>query len=415
MLGRWLNRSIVPQAVRSEELGVLLPYAGLPQVALESAAAISAHIEVEPGLIDGELPTDQSVFLQRGSLQLQTANGCMLHLDAGTPRAALPLPPRTALSSLYASETSRFVVVPKSVEPATMGLPSVPSARPDLDSEETEALERLKADFGKDRCELPSLPDLALKIGRAIDDAENGNHDIARLIQLDPVLTARIISVVNSAAFGGAQKISNTHQATARLGRRKVRSLVYSCLLKSLFKVQANALKRRMEDLWQHSAYVAALSFVLGRETPGIDPEQALLAGLVHDIGAVAVIGGIKRYPVLAQRPAVLDYAIDSLRREAGALTLHQWKLEDIFQEVVSNASNWYRIGCAIPDNVDIVLVARLHALIGTPVQAELPRIDEIPAFSKLAHGELTPRHSLALLESAEADVREVRALISSG
>jgi hypothetical protein len=96
-------------------------------------------------------------------------------------------------------------------------------------------------------------------------------------------------------------------------------------------------------------------------------------------------------------------------------LTLKYWRLEDAFQEVVSNASNWHRIGSAIPDNVDVMLLARLHALIGSPEQARLPRLDEVPAFAKLARGELTPRHSLAMLEAAEADVREVYSLISVG
>ena len=52
--------------------------------------------------------------------------------------------------------------------------------------------------------------------------------------------------------------------------------------------------------------------------------------------------------------------------------------------------------------------------MIGTPEQPRLPRIDTIPAFFKLARGELTPRHSLSVLEAAEADVREVRALIGT-
>jgi HD-like signal output (HDOD) protein len=238
---------------------------------------------------------------------------------------------------------------------------------------------------------------------------------VAKLIQLDPALTARIISVVNSAAFGGLKKIRTVHQATSRLGRRKVRSLVYSCLLKGIFKINSRNLKRRMEALWQHSAYVAALSFVLGRETPGIDPEQALLAGLIHDIGSVAVIGGINRYPLLAKRPEVLDYAIASLRLEAGMLTIKSWNLEDEFADVIQNADNWYRIGTAIPDNTDVVILAQLHALIGKQPQGAIPAIDEVPAFAKLAHGDLTPRQSLSLLEEAESDVREVRALIGVG
>jgi hypothetical protein len=96
-------------------------------------------------------------------------------------------------------------------------------------------------------------------------------------------------------------------------------------------------------------------------------------------------------------------------------LTLQQWNLEGAFQEVVRNAGNWHRVGTAIPDNIDVVLLARLHALIGTPEQAGLPRIDQVPAFAKLARGELTPRHSLAMLEAAAADVQEVRSLISAG
>lgn len=193
-----------------------------------------------------------------------------------------------------------------------------------------------------------------------------------------------------------------------------MRSLVYSCLLKSIFKINSSALKRHMETLWQHSVHVAALSFVLGRETPGIDSEQALLAGLIHDIGAVAVIGGINHFPTLSRREEVLDYTIESLRIEIGLQTLRQWGLFNEFEEVIRDAENWYRVGMAIPQNADVVILAQLHARVGTPGQDKLPRIDSIPAFSKLVRGALTPRNSLGILEEAEEDVREIRALIGT-
>jgi hypothetical protein len=72
-------------------------------------------------------------------------------------------------------------------------------------------------------------------------------------------------------------------------------------------------------------------------------------------------------------------------------------------------------MGSAIPENSDVVILAQLHALIGTRDQSRLPRVDTIPAFFKLANGELTPHQSLSVLEEAEADVREVHALISAG
>lgn len=415
MFGNWIGRSAKKNELTVADLSGYGAYAELSSSELEMALGLVDRISLKQGLINTELPADQRLFLESGSVQIQTHTGYVLLLKGGTRQARYPVPIKPEVVSLYAPEPCSFLSVPKSVDPVPRKTVDQMLTHPELTRAEAEALDELRTFFLKEHCELPSLPDLALKIGKAIDNPDNANEDIARLIQLDPALTARIISVVNSAAFGGLNKIKSIHQATARLGRSKVRSLVYSCLLKSIFKINSSALKKHMEALWQHSAYVAALSFVLGRETPGIDPEQALLAGLIHDIGAVAVIGGVNRFPVLAEREEVLDYTIASSSLEMGLLTLKQWGLEDELQDVVINAENWYRTGTAIPDNSDVVILAQLHARIGSRDQARLPRVDTIPAFSKLAHGELTPHHSLAILEQAEADVREVRALISAG
>lgn len=415
MFANWIGRSAKNKQLDVIDLSDIGVYASLAPAELEQAVGMVDRISVGQGLITDHLPSDRRLYLEQGSIQVQTHAGYVLPLEAGTPQARYPVPTKPEIASLYALEATNFLAVPKSLDPVPPSAAEQIPPRPQMTAEESETLEQLRAHFRREQCELPSLPDLALKISKAIDNPNNGNEDIARLIQLDPALTARIISVVNSAAFGAVNKIQSIQQATARLGRRKVRSLVYSCLLKSIFKINSTALRKHMEALWQHSAYVAALSFVLGRETPGIDPEQALLAGLIRDIGSVAVIGGINRFPLLSERQEVLEYTIASSRIEMGVLTLRQWGLQDELQDVVNNAENWHRMGSAIPDNTDVVILAQLHALIGSVDQARLPRIDTVPAFFKLAHGELTPRHSLSVLDQAEEDVREVHALISAG
>jgi len=407
-LGRPANR------LSAEALAGLGPYADLPAAELQAALQQVETTQVNPGLLKVPLPPDRQTFLQRGSVQVQTRSGTMSMLRAGTAQARYPMPRAQDVVSLLATEPCTFVSLPLSFGKAHK-LPRQTRMDPmQLTVQENTALTTLRHSFRSRQRELPSLPDLALKIGRAMDDPETTNEDIARLIQLDPALTARLVSVVNSAAFGGLSKITSVQQAAARLGRKKVRSLVYSCLLKSIFKVPSPTLKRRMEALWQHSASVAALSFVLGRATPGIDPEQALLAGLIHDIGAISVIGGIGEFPILAEREQVLDHVIADLRVEAGIQTLTCWGLQDELQDVVEHAEDWLRMGSAIPDNTDVVILAQLHALIGSPRQARLPRVDEVPAFCKLVQGELTPSHSLRILDEAAADVREVHSLISS-
>ena len=415
MFAKWIGRSARKNELSPRTLSELGPYADEPPAGLEATLGLVEQLQVEAGCLNDRLPIDKNLFLTGGSIQIRTHSRCDVLLKAGTPQARYPLPSRPNVSSLHAIEPCELLVIPR---PGGTGrhhrTAERAHAHPELSADEAVAMQQLRAHFHETHCDLPSLPDLALKIGQAIDDPKNDNEHIARLIQLDPSLTARMLSVVNSAAFGGMSRITSISQATARLGRNKVRSLVYSCLLKGIFEVSSPAMKQRAEALWQHSVSVAALAFVLGRATPGIDAEQALLAGLIHDIGAVAIIGGVNQFPALTRRELVLDYIIASMRTELGLRTLRQWRLHSEFRDVIRDARNWRRVGSAIPENPDVVILAQLHAMIGTPEQSRLPRIDTVPAFSKLAHGELTPRHSLSLLEEAEADVREMRALIGA-
>ena len=413
VFGKWIDNVVKKKAVTAELLSSLAPYAHLPAGELEIIADLAETVTLKQGLVTDELPQGELLFLLSGGLQIQTRHNAILRLSADSPQALYPIPRRPRVASLFVHESAKLLCLPQPVQPVAHAGKGDDRVRPELSPEEKTALESLRERFRSSGSDLPSLPDLALKIGKAIDNPNNTNEDIARLIQLDPALAARLLAVVNSAAFGGVSKISSINQAAGRLGRNKVRSLVYSCLLRNVFKSDSSRLKQRMLELWQHSTHVAALSYVLARETPGVDPERALLAGLIHDIGSVAVISGIRHFPVLAERDAVLDYCIESLRVEVGIAILRRWKLADEFEEVVRDAENWVRTGSAIPEDSDVVILAQMHALIGSPAKVRVPRIDTIPAFSKLVQGELSPRHSLTMLEEAEADVREIRAMIS--
>lgn len=404
----------VKVALNAETVASLHPYRALDGDATRRTLDDARIVDFKSGLLTLSQDADRLNFLLRGSLQFQTSNGGMALLKARTPQAEFALPGPAQVNSTYATEPGTLVSLPRPrVEPKAAIAPA-PRLHELLDTRETEAYAAMRADVSSHPLDLPSLPDLALKIGRAIDNKDTDNDDVARLLNLDPTLATRILRVVNSAAFGGVSKITSTQQAVSRLGRQKVRSLVYSCLLKSIFQIQSKTLTRAMHALWQHSAQVAATSFVLARQTPGVDPEQVMLAGLVHDIGAVAAIDAISRYPALHARAEVLDALTAALRVELGMLTLQSWGMSDEFGAVVRHAEDWHHTGTAIPDIVDIVILAQMHALIGTPRFAQMPRIDQVPAYAKLTSGEMTPRQSLKLLEDAGNEVREVQTLIGA-
>ena len=412
-IGQWIGRQARRHPADPVELMQLAACRALPPARLDELAAMATLHDIEPGLVDPPTKAPRDTYLRSGSLQVQTRSGYVLTIDADSPQAAYPIPLPPDSVTVYAAEPSRLLSLPASAD--ITGDQAAQPHEPPMNEQQRQDLARLRKRFAGGSSDLPSLPDLALRIGRAIDDSANSNRDIARVIQLDPALTARMLSIVNSAAFGGYRKISTITQATTRLGRARVRSLVYSCLVRSIFKINSRALESRMEKIWDRSVSVAALSFVLARETPGVDAEQAMLAGLTHAIGAVAVLGGVRHFPSIAGNTDLLDFAIATLGVEAGIASVRQWDQNEDLETVIRGAGNWQRIGWAVPDTLDIVNLAILHAAVGKPEARNMPPIDRVPAFDKLAHGKLSPHRSLQLLEEADKDVREVRRLLSHG
>jgi HD-like signal output (HDOD) protein len=257
------------------------------------------------------------------------------------------------------------------------------------------------------------MPDIAVRIARVVHDSNSDSHAIASAVQADPTIAARIISVVNSAAYRGSQTIGSLPDAITRLGREVTRNLVISFALGKLFHIRSKPLQQRMIELWQHASYVAPICHELASVTPGLAPDQALLCGLLHDIGALAILGAARSKPELIENPELLDQVIANLKAEVGAMVLRKWEFPNYFVQAVLHAEDWMEDFSDTPDYIDLLVVAQLHAYVGTSRMSTLPRLDLVPAFHKLALGKLTPRHSIGVLEHAKERIRELREMLA--
>jgi hypothetical protein len=83
------------------------------------------------------------------------------------------------------------------------------------------------------------------------------------------------------------------------------------------------------------------------------------------------------------------------------------------FVTAAREAEHWMRDHQPQPDYADILVMSQLHAFVATPVGKTLPRLDEVPAFGKLALGRLSPQLSLAVLDEAHQEIEEVRGLLA--
>lgn len=281
-------------------------------------------------------------------------------------------------------------------------------------SAETLLVERMRQDLAQERLVLPSLPETAVRIGQALNDDVTDAHRIADIIQTDPAITAKIIRAANNALYMGHQRVHSCADAVIRLGVTTTHKLVLSYALRELFYAQSELLRGRMQELWRHSTRVAALCYVLARLTRHhFNPEHALLMGLVHDIGVLAVLTYAERFPALIQDPGQLDFSIARMRGEMGALILKQWRFSEDFIVSAREAEEWQRNPGPEPDYCDLVIIAQLHSYVGNPRMQELPHLGEVPGFHKLDLGELTPRLSLKILEKAQDQLKRAESLLA--
>ncbi|MCG7946765.1 MAG: HDOD domain-containing protein [Candidatus Thiodiazotropha taylori] len=364
---------------------------------------------------------EQIFYLIAGDVRVTFNDSKQIVCKADQPCSLVALaeknPSEVSIDSLTAVD---LLCIPRELYDAIKRLPPVVNQRSnntielqDSEGPEDELYWEFHEAVQNNSLELPSMPDITMRIAKVINDSNSDSEDIAHVVQADPTVAARVISVVNSAAYRGKQPIDSLPDAVTRLGRSVTHNLVISFALGKLFQSRSKVLRQRMLRLWKHVSYVAPICHELANVTPGLAPDQALLCGLLHDIGALAIIGAARSKPELAENPEVLDRVLSNLKGEVGAMVLRKWEFPDYFVQSALHAEDWMEDISHEPDYVDLVVVAQLHAFVGTPAMARLPRLDLVPAFHKLALGKLTPRHSIGILENAREQIRELRDLLA--
>ncbi|BCX89222.1 hypothetical protein MIN45_P1592 [Methylomarinovum tepidoasis] len=265
----------------------------------------------------------------------------------------------------------------------------------------------------ENKLSLPTIPDISLKIRRAINDPKASNTKIARVVQMDPVITARLIQIANSPLYRGRRRIESCPQALTRLGLKAAQHIITTLALKAVFQAKSHRIRKRMNALWRHSSYVAAICAVLAHKTPGFDPDRAMLIGLIHDIGAVPVLTFADAHMDLLSDPAELEHTIARLRGPVGAAIMQRWDFPEDFAVIARKAEDWFHDEGPEPDYLDIVLVSQLHSFIGSPQIRQLPRIDTVPAYRKLLAGRLDADTSMNVLETAREEIWQIQKMLA--
>jgi HD-like signal output (HDOD) protein len=219
-------------------------------------------------------------------------------------------------------------------------------------------------DLENDRLPLPTLPEVAIRVRETADDDNASITDVAKIIETDASLSARIVQVGNSALYRGINPAETVQAAAMRMGLNTVRSLATSLVMKQLFQATHPVVDLYLRKAWKQSTDVAALSAVIAKTSTRLESDSALLAGLTHSIGLSPILVKAESDPVLLNNNQALEKLLYELYPVVGSRILKMWGFSDALIKVPAEHLNIDRNGdSGKADYVDIVQVALLQTV----------------------------------------------------
>lgn len=207
-----------------------------------------------------------------------------------------------------------------------------------------------------------------LKVKQLLDDPEAHLSSATRLVLADPLFSARVVAIANSVAFNrSGTKITNVATAVMRLGFGTLRSLAASLIVRQMSEgATSPTVRKKSAELWEHTASVAALAQVIARRMTRIDPDTAMFAGIVHEVGGFYLLSRADEFPGLLD--GELEGWVEYGEKIIGRGVLKALEVPDLICEAIEQV--WQGNGGKPPVTLgDVLILANALATSASPLQ----------------------------------------------
>jgi HD-like signal output (HDOD) protein len=272
-------------------------------------------------------------------------------------------------------------------------------------------VQSLADDLSKGSIELPAFPDVVIRLRQILEDENSTTPQIVQLLTAEPVLAARLLQMANSAALRGvASEMTDLSAVVNRLGRNMVRNSAMAYAMKQMRETQKlESAQSYLEELWNDSTHLAALCYVLAKKLTKLNPEQALLVGLLHGIGKLYILAQAEDHPELFDDTAHLSEILDGWHAAIGSAILEAWNFPEEVSGSVAKYQETEREHDGQTDLTDILIVAHLlGAFLRQDSDAEL-QLENVPAAKHLA---ISATELGGVLQQAEEQIAALRSAL---
>jgi len=242
--------------------------------------------------------------------------------------------------------------------------------------------------------ELPSLPEIYIKVSQLIESDDAGSRDIGDAIQTDPSLTAKILKLINSAYFGLSSEVTSVPQAVSLLGRNQLKQVVLGSILSGVFpKIDSEHFS--MHEFWAHSVKTAIIARHLAMQNASIvDHEAFFTAGLLHDIGRLIIARAAPDELMLVTEIVnlegrnVLEVEIERLgvtHIDVGAMLMRNWNMPSLLTQCLVKHHDEEHIGPYTIETSIVYLANLLSQQEAIYDEDEMEMVlEEIPGWEKI-------------------------------
>ncbi len=227
--------------------------------------------------------------------------------------------------------------------------------------EQAQFLSQLAEDLNSKNVELPSFPDVVINIRTALEDPSCTAERLGDVVRTDAVLVAKLLMKANSAYHNRAGiEIVDLDLAISRLGFEEVRNAAITLAVEQLFQAEEHDdIRDVLKIVWDKSMSLASMSFVLAKQSGGVNADNAFLGGLLHEIGSLYILTRVQKYPGLMGDPEKLGELLEQWTPTIGRSIVDSWGFPSAIADSLEIDEHHHPEDAGPANVVDVVYAAK--------------------------------------------------------
>jgi len=225
-------------------------------------------------------------------------------------------------------------------------------------------VQALAAEASTGRIQMPSFPDVAVRIRRVLADEDCSTAQIATVAGSEPALAAKLLQMANSVALNPAGvKVTELKTAISRIGLSNVRTASLAYAVEQMRNAPAlEPMRPVLNELWERCVLVASIAHVAARKWTRVNPDKALLAGLMHGMGRMYIITRSVDHPGLFANHKTFQQIVRDWHAPIAKMVLESWDIDADIVHAVENYEHLDRRNPLDADITDVLTVADILA-----------------------------------------------------